>query len=191
MFFFRRLSQGLPHNIRYKSGKERFARSLALCLAILLVCWGFWRNSGNYIKKFSLEQRIDDGQKTLGNQYKSRLAELLDRIETKYGIKIYVKISPLPVVSANALPDAILLGLSPKNKQFALLMPESWEASLGKGFVLRLRDEVMLPSLTREKAAQEGGEEAWKPALLLVLEKLEKRLRELAGPGKDDLEERF
>jgi hypothetical protein len=181
MFFFRRLSQGLPHNIKYKSGKERFVRSLALCLAILLVCWGFWRNSGNYVKKFGLEQRLDDVQKTLGDKYKSRLMEILERIETKYGIKIYVKISPLPVVSANALPDAILLGLSPKNRQFALLMPESWEDSLGKGFVLRLREEMMLPSLTRGEAVQDGGEEAWKPALLLALEKLEDRMRELAG----------
>jgi hypothetical protein len=166
--------------MKYKSGKERFVRSVALCLAILLVCWGFWQNSGNYIKKFGLERRIDDVQKILGDNYKSRLAEILDRIETKYGIKIYVKISPLPVVSANAHPDAILLGLSPKNKQFALLMPESWEDSLGKGFVLRLREEVMLPSFSREKAARDNGEDAWKAALLLVLESLEKRMRELA-----------
>jgi hypothetical protein len=179
MFFFRRLSQGLPHNIRYRNGKERFVRSMALCLAILLVCWGFWQNSKNYIKKFSLEQRIDDVQNILDNDYKVKLAEILSRVETKYGVKIYIKISPLPVVSANAVPGAILLGISPKNKQFALLLPDSWEQTLGAGLVLRLREEVMSPALARSGSAQGLEAEAWQDALLLVLEKLEKRMQEL------------
>jgi hypothetical protein len=178
VFFFRRLNRGLPHNIKYSSSKERFVRSAVLCLAIFLVCLGFWQNSKNYVKKFSLEHRIDDVQSVLSSAYKSSLTEILDRVETRYGVKIYIKISPLPVVSTDALPGAILLGVCPKSKQFALLMPKSWEHSLGEGFVVRLREEIMLPSFAQGELS--GVEaEAWQTALLQVLESLEKKMREL------------
>jgi hypothetical protein len=182
VFFFRRLSRGLPHNIKYSSSKERFVRSAVLCLAILLVCLGFWQNSKNYVKKFSLEQRIDDVQSILGSAYKSSLAGILDRVETQYGVKIYIKISPLPVVSSDTLPGAILLGVCPKSKQFVLLMPESWKHSLGEGFIMRLREEIMRPSFEQEHVSGDVSgfkAEVWQTALHKVLESLEKRMSEL------------
>jgi hypothetical protein len=184
VFFLRRIWRGLPHNVTYSSRKERFIRSLALCLAIILVCWGFWQNSKSYVKKFSLEKRIDDVQKILGDEYKTSLTELTDRVETKYGVKIYIKISPLPITSADAVPGAILLGVCPKGRQFAALMPDSWHSALGEGFILRLREEIMLPAFaptpqTSPQISPETSPTAWQTALLLVLEQLEKRIGEL------------
>ena len=184
MFFsiwFRR--GGKPRRrFEYGSSGEKMLRALLLVALLGGVCWAFWQNSDNYVQKFKAEARISDEANLLGAERKREMAQILSRVEKNFGTEIHVKISLVPLVSADAVPEAILFGVCPGFKQCVFLMPEAWRQGLGEGFLIRLGEEIMRPALT-------GGD--WPAAALEVVRLLERRLEQLAQGRGDAAGELF
>ncbi|MDR1125979.1 MAG: hypothetical protein LBM64_07990 [Deltaproteobacteria bacterium] len=171
MFFLRKLKPTLPAGFRY-SARERFIRTFLMTLCIALVCWGFWENSNRYVQKFNIEGRITDKSGLLAYGYKEEAGAVMGRIDEKYGNKIQIKISPLPITPSDAIADTLLVGVCPGSAQFELYMPKAWQDALGYPFLLGLRDEVMRPAFDAK---------AWEKGLITVLERLESRMGELVA----------
>lgn len=141
-------------------------------LCIVLACWGFWENSNRYVRKFSIEGRIIDKSNLLAIDFKEEAAQAIGRIDQNYGIKVQVKISPLPILASDAVADTLLVGICPNSAQFELYMPKAWQDALGTPFLLGLRDEVMRPAFDAR---------AWEQGLITVLSRLEARMGELVA----------
>ena len=175
MFFLRKLKPRLPAGIKY-SARERFIRTFLMGLCVALACWGFWENSNRYVQKFSIEGRITDKSDLLAYEYKEEAGEIMGRIDKKYGVKIQVKVSPLPILPSDAVADTLLVGVCPNSAQFELFMPKAWQDALGTPFLFGLRDEVMRPAFDAK---------TWEKGLLMVLGRLEARLGELVAGQKE------
>lgn len=144
-------------------------------LMMLFICglvWAFWANSERYVQRFKSESRITDDAGLLDSSQTREVARLLSTAESKYGVLIHIKVSRMPIISADARPGAILLGICPSIGQTALLMPESWQQTLGDGFVIRLKDEVMARAFENGKPAE---------GLISVLKLLNERFEELSS----------
>ena len=161
-----------PRKIEYSSRKEQFLRSFLLVVFICIVGWGFWTNSEKSMQKLKFEARVSDESGLLDQKSKIRLMQSMKEAEKEYGVKIYIKISKIPVISTDALPGTVFLGVCPNLKQNLLIMPEEWEQALGPDFVRKLRREGMLASFQSGK---------WEEALIFVLESMIKRFEEVAS----------
>ena len=159
---------------RYKprSAAEKSLRTLLILLFVAGLIAAFWANSDRYVQVHKSQSRLSDEAGLLDEEHRKKAVSLLTEAEVKYGAKIYIKVSLLPITSTDATPGGVFLGLCPNIRQTVLLMPDSWRSYLGESFVIRLKDEVMHAAYAQN---------AWQDGMLRVLELVNARFAEVVN----------
>lgn len=157
---------------KYRSTAEKTIRTLLMMFFVVALVSAFWANSDRYVQSHKSQSRLSDEAGLLDEEHRKKAVKLLSEAESKFGAKIYIKVSQLPITSTDAAPGGVFLGLCPKIRQSVLLMPDSWRAYLGESFVIRLKDEVMHAAYVNN---------TWQDGMIRVLELINARFEEIVN----------
>ncbi|MDQ7033075.1 MAG: hypothetical protein Q9M37_10250 [Desulfonauticus sp.] len=147
-----------------------------LLKAVLLACifagtgYLFWKNYEHSLKKIQNKQSVWDQTKTLTEEQKQTLYDLIDFFKQNYELNVYIKITKDEMYLPKINKHTIFIGLCPKQEKVFVRFPPLMEKALGVKFLRYLQEKYFQGHFSSEQ---------WPRRLVGCLKLIQKKVLEI------------